>query len=134
MARLIARSLLMFVTAVAALYLVGIFGGVALSRMGLPLWPASALAFLVALLLSRFVWTHSEAPPRALGASVLMGAFVVGAIGFVLGFFGPALLSPGANQAPLLGVFVTGPAGFILGAVGGAVYWMRRGSSTSSNA
>ena len=51
---------------------------------------------------------------------------VTGGIGFSAGFFGPMILTPGANQGPLLGIFITGPLGFLLGAAGGAIYWFRR--------
>ena len=51
---------------------------------------------------------------------------MTGAIAFVAGFFGPILLMPGANQGPLLGIFITGPLGFLLGGIGGAVSWARR--------
>lgn len=44
-------------------------------------------------------------------------AFVVGAVAFVAGFFGPLLLSPDSPQGPLLGIFITGPLGFVVGAV-----------------
>ena len=126
MARLIARALLMFVTAVAALYAVALLGGALLARFELPVGIASAAAFVVSLLLSRFVWTHSETPPEGLVTSIFMGAFVVGAIGFTIGFFGPLLVTPQANQGPLLGLFITGPAGFIIGGIGGLVFWSRR--------
>ena len=53
-------------------------------------------------------------------------AFLLGFIGFVGGFFGPAILTPEANQGPLLGIFFTGPAGVVLGAAIGAVIdWYR---------
>ncbi len=51
----------------------------------------------------------------------VIGAVVVGATGFVLGFFGPILLTPGANQGPLLGICITGPGGFVLGALAGCL-------------
>lgn len=130
MGRLIARFLLMFVTAVAALYAVALMGGAFLVGSGLPPWPASVLAFIASLLVSRFVWTRSAAPPTGLAAAIVMGAFVVGAIGFAIGFFGPILLTPQANQGPLLGLFITGPAGGVLGAIGGALYWSFRRRAT----
>ncbi len=46
---------------------------------------------------------------------VLGWGVVVGFAGFVLGFFGPMVLAPGANQGPLLGIFITGPLGFLAG-------------------
>jgi hypothetical protein len=49
-------------------------------------------------------------------------ATVAGAVGFCGGFFGPMILTPGANQGPLLGLFITGPLGFLGGGIAGAVY------------
>lgn len=51
----------------------------------------------------------------------LLGGIVVGGVGFIIGFFGPLLWAPDANQGPLLGIFITGPIGFIVGAVAGAI-------------
>jgi len=51
----------------------------------------------------------------------------VGGLGFVLGFFGPILVTPEANQGPLLGIFITGPLGFIAGLFIGAWKERRRG-------
>ncbi len=48
-------------------------------------------------------------------------AFILGAVGLVVGYIAPITLSPDANQGPLLGIFVTGPGaavfGFLLGLV-----------------
>jgi hypothetical protein len=38
-----------------------------------------------------------------------------GGIAFALGFVGPMILDPGANQGPMLGIFITGPLGFMAG-------------------
>src|SRR5689334_12330302 len=46
-------------------------------------------------------------------ATTLRWAVVTGGIGFALGFFGPIIFMPGANQGPLLGIFITGPLGVI---------------------
>jgi hypothetical protein len=46
---------------------------------------------------------------------------IVGGFGFLIGFIGPMIFAPGANQGPLLGIFITGPIGFMLGAVGWAL-------------
>ena len=43
-------------------------------------------------------------------------AFAIGAIAFLAGFAGPILLAPDSPQGPLLGIFVTGSLGFMLGA------------------
>jgi len=42
--------------------------------------------------------------------------------GFVIGFVGPLIGAPGANQGPLLGIFITGPIGFVAGAAAGWCY------------
>jgi hypothetical protein len=52
-----------------------------------------------------------------------MGGIIIGSIGFVSGFVGPIIFSPSSNQGPLLGIFITGPIGFLLGLVGGGLYW-----------
>jgi hypothetical protein len=55
-----------------------------------------------------------------------LGAVVVGAIGFCIGFFGPLILTPEANQGPLLGIFITGPLGAVCGFIVGAILnWQR---------
>ncbi|WP_353229285.1 hypothetical protein [Novosphingobium sp.] len=53
--------------------------------------------------------------------SALRGGCLLGLIGFAGGFFGPIVFMPDANQGPLLGIFITGPLGFVLGLVGGAI-------------
>lgn len=58
-------------------------------------------------------------------ASIFTGAILVGGLSFSVGFFGPMLLVPSANQGPLLGILITGPAGVVLGAIGGFIYWLR---------
>jgi hypothetical protein len=46
-------------------------------------------------------------------------ALIIGAIGLIGGYVGPLIVTPGANQGPLLGIFITGPVGFVLGSIGG---------------
>ena len=59
------------------------------------------------------------------GASlyVLGGGVIVGLGGFILGFFGPMIFAPEANQGPLLGIFITGPLGLLIGLIGGGIFW-----------
>jgi hypothetical protein len=58
----------------------------------------------------------------------LRGGCLLGGIGFVLGFLGPIIVTPEANQGPLLGIFITGPAGFVVGVILGALYATLRGT------
>lgn len=51
---------------------------------------------------------------------IAVWSFAVGAISFALGFFGPIVLVPDANQGPLLGIFITGPLGALAGLAVGA--------------
>ena len=51
---------------------------------------------------------------------VLLWAAGLGVAGFLLGCFGPLILTPESNQGPLLGYFYTGPGGAVLGALVGA--------------
>jgi hypothetical protein len=50
-----------------------------------------------------------------------LGAVILGGIGFSIGFFGPMVFTPEANQGPLLGIFITGPLGALVGAIGGSI-------------
>jgi len=74
---------------------------------------------------------HSDDRPergllRQLSASAGSWALVLGATGFVAGFFGPITFSPDANQGPLLGLLITGPGGALLGALLGFVVRVAR--------
>jgi hypothetical protein len=53
--------------------------------------------------------------------SMFRWAVILGVIGFLGGFIGPIIFTPGANQGPMLGIFITGPLGGVIGAVAGAV-------------
>ena len=98
-----------------------------------PQWIPNLGSLLCAMLVARYVWRHSASVSGSLATCVGMGALVVGAVGFVGGFFGPMVFAPDANQGPLLGLFITGPLGFLLGAVGGAIYWFARGRQGHSS-
>lgn len=50
---------------------------------------------------------------------IVAWSLMVGGISFAIGFFGPMILAPGANQGPLLGILITGPLGVVLGFVVG---------------
>jgi hypothetical protein len=78
---------------------------------------------------ARYTWRRTEdAREGGVLAMTFSGALVVGAVGFVGGFFGPIIFAPDANQGPLLGLFITGPLGFVFGGIGGLVYGLVRRS------
>ena len=85
------------------------------------------VSLAAAVLTWRWVWPRTADFSGALATAMVTGALVLGGAGFVGGFFGPMILAPDANQGPLLGLFITGPLGFVLGAAGGAIYWFARG-------
>lgn len=51
----------------------------------------------------------------------ILSTLLMGAAGFLAGFFGPIAFEPGANQGPLLGMFITGPLGVVAGVVLGVL-------------
>ena len=74
-------------------------------------------------------------PPRTQGKFAAFDEFCkrLGGSGFLLGFIGPMIVTPGANQGPLLGIFITGPGGFVLGLAFGLIKALlsERGRSAS---
>lgn len=52
---------------------------------------------------------------------MLRWGLIIGAIAFLCGFVGPVIFTPEANQGPLLGIFITGPIGFLIGLVVGFI-------------
>ncbi len=87
-------------------------------------WLAVVVSLLCAAGVVGFVCVRSGCIQRSsVGACVGLGAAVVGGSAFCLGFFGPMLLTPEANQGPCLG-FMIGPLGAVLGALGGLA-WAR---------
>ena len=61
-------------------------------------------------------------------------ALSVGAITFLIGFVGPIVVVPSANQGPLLGILYTGPLGLAVGLVWGLVRAERRRASNADAA
>jgi len=88
---------------------------------GATAWVGSILALAAALVAARLTWLHAGARSGSRLRSALLGALVLGALGFALGFFGPMIFAPDANQGPMLGIFITGPGGVVLGALLGVV-------------
>jgi hypothetical protein len=92
-------------SALATFYFVFWLAGALLFSLHLPLWLSYVVAAVVATVTARYVWRHMSSSRPGLGRAVALGALITGAIGFSAGFFGPIILTPGANQGPLLGIF-----------------------------
>jgi len=90
-------------------------------------WISSLVSLLCAVGVGWYVWKRLGLVPKGLVSSTIVGAVVLGSVGFCAGFFGPMILTPEANQGPLLGIFIIGPAGFLCGGIGGLIYWLIKG-------
>jgi len=84
-----------------------------------------AIALVCGLCAGAMTWYASAANGGRNLRAMLRTGLISGAVCFGLGFFGPMLLAPGANQGPLLG-FVIGPIGFCIGIVTGFIRVMTR--------
>jgi hypothetical protein len=127
-ARIVASVLAYFVVNQMAFWLLASAGGQAFvaSAIAIPIGLAGAVGTW-----KLPVWSGRATLQPSTLAAVSQGALVVGAIGFVGGFFGPIVFAPDANQGPLLGIFITGPLGAVLGAIGGFVYDRTRRSPSA---
>ena len=81
------------------------------------------ISFFIAVALCIWVWKQTATTSHSFAYNIIMGGIIFGAIGFILGFFGPIIFTPQSPQGPLLGIFITGPLCFILGLIAGALYW-----------
>ncbi len=81
------------------------------------------VSLLIAVCAAIFVWKKTSIINHGLATSILLGGMIVGALGFVVGFFGPMIFYPQSNLGPLFGLFFTGPIGFVIGLIGGGIYW-----------
>jgi hypothetical protein len=123
MLHLFIRAVLSFITWIA----VSFFSFWMFFAQIFPLGIAPIFTFLFASAAALFVWRKSgNLNGGGLAAHIVMGAVILGAIGFIGGFFGPLIFAPDANQGPLLGLFITGPLGFIGGGVAGGIWWLAR--------
>ena len=75
----------------------------ALAFIPIPVGVAAVLSYAGAMAAGWYAWTRTASVNSSLSRSVGYWAMVVGAIGFIGGFFGPMVFAPGANQGPLLG-------------------------------
>jgi hypothetical protein len=59
-------------------------------------------------------------------SSMLRWGLIIGVPAFLVGYIGPTIWAPDANQGPLLGIFITGPLGVVAGAVLGLIFVLLR--------
>jgi hypothetical protein len=84
---------------------------------------------VAAVVVARYTWRHKSLRPQGLIGYMIVGAVVVGGLGFAAGFFGPMVFDPG-SQGPILGI-VTGPLGFLVGAIAGGFCWAQWGRNNT---
>ena len=63
-------------------------------------------SLIIALSIGVFLWKKTGSISKSLAKYILIGGFIVGAVGFIVGFIGPIILDPSANQGPLLGILI----------------------------
>lgn len=84
--------------------------------------PASAVPLALAATLAGMLWWYALRGHRPESRRAMTfgcaGGLLLGFAGCAVGFVGPMVLAPGANQGPLLGLLLTGPAGAVLGTLG----------------
>jgi hypothetical protein len=121
----IGRIAVVALVALAMFYVVFWFSQ-ALMPVGARGWVAPIIALVCALAAGRYVWISRDY--TSTGSSMptaLLWALIVGGVSFLLGFVGPMIFTPSANQGPMLGIFITGPLGFVVGGIAGFVYARR---------
>jgi len=87
---------------------------------------AKIASLLIAITITFFLWKKRGVLSDTLANYIIRGGIITGFIGFILGFIGPMIFWPDANQGPMLGIFLTGPIGFLLGLLGGGLLgWLK---------
>jgi hypothetical protein len=115
--------LIVAVSAFVAAYLIAWLVVVLLasgSSGGLLLW----MPWLIAAGAAWMAWRKAGEQPATMSDRMIAWGSIGVFGGFVVGFFGPLVFAPEANQGPLLGLFITAPAGGLVGVLG-AWWWSR---------
>ncbi|MEO7561190.1 MAG: hypothetical protein ABIT07_01280 [Ferruginibacter sp.] len=82
-----------------------------------------SISIPLSLLIGVVVWRKPIDHPAIRFAFILMGGFVIGAVGFAVSFYGILLYNIGGNMGPLISIFFIGPISFIIGLLVGKRYW-----------
>lgn len=80
------------------------------------------VSILGTILISFIFWIILNNLNNPIVSKALITGIVSCTITFVLGFIGPMIFYPEANQGPILGFFIA-PIGFIAGSILGGIYW-----------
>lgn len=104
-----------------------------LGQTGIKAWifwvPVTLLLVTIGALCWWFTLRGHFPESRAAIRESWRGGWLVGGVGFAVGFIGPLVIWPDANLGPLLGILVTGPVGFVLGALGAVLLRKVRASA-----
>jgi len=81
------------------------------------------IAITAAVFIGLFLWLITRDKPGKFIGQLVKTALLTGGTGFLIGFVGPLIFYPEANQGPLIGIFITGPISFLGGLITGGLYW-----------
>lgn len=84
------------------------------------------ITLVISILIGSFLWFITDNVSKRFTNKLFITAIIIGVIGFAIGFIGPIIFTPEANQGPLLGIFVTGPLSFVAGLIGAGIYWRKK--------
>jgi hypothetical protein len=126
--RLLAALVALTTGAYALAALSGVLGG----RFDLFSFAMFAAPATVAGLAAWFALRGDDPGVRARWLRAGRWARNLGLVAFAVGFFGPIAWAPDANQGPLLGIFITGPLGFVVGALLGLLLPPREAAGARS--
>ena len=88
------------------------------------------LSLILAVGVAYFIWLVQYIKSSKLKLYLMRGGLIVGIASFLIGYIGPIIFYPSANQGPLLGIFITGPLGFFIGIIVGGIYWQLKANKT----
>jgi hypothetical protein len=115
------RLVLVLVSGVSTLYFVLLVGGAILIGLPLPHWLSLLVSIVAAVAVGRYVWLRSASVPEGLISSIVLGAVILGGVGFAGGFFGPIIFNA-SGQPRATSAFHHQAAGSFLALSVGA-YW-----------
>jgi len=112
-------------------FIIKTFISLELSLMGINEYASYIIAILSALIIVFLLWKKFEFTLEK-SIYIIVGGLITGFISFILGFIGPIIITPEANQGPLLGIFITGPLGFTLGLFIGWLFWFKKNNKKNN--